>query len=506
MQLVEQEFDVHSLRCGDVHVWPLVRIALYEQLFRPEVALIRENPGYAGHRLGVAGGTPRFTPESYTRIPEEPALYGEGPDSCDLLFVTRPVEHHDRLGSAWFNRTVDPLIEIAQDRHRCAKLEVLRDGGVTSLPRVEPTLFLRADEFIAARQKCERERPELAPLEIRNFGAFQRFLQGILPQLSLPESHFLGLLHEVDHYTGAFLHVLERLRPRAVFLVCYYNTIGMGLLLACQRLGIRTVELQHGIQWPYNVAYCHWGAVPDGGYALLPDRLWVWGPGAQQQIDPWFPLAGEPHGSIVGGHPWLGRWLEGDVEVHPERTGFLDQCASHERVILVTLQGIPDPVPDLLLQALQRSPGEWLWLLRTHPVAREPDPDALRSLLQTRGITNAEIENATALPVHALLRRATHHVTCYSSTSHEALSFGVPTALIHRVGFEYYAPYIEAGVFNAAPDADALLDFVRRSPQSFPLREPVPYIDPSVDRARAALDAMAGTPRVATPSSPSARR
>ena len=32
LQLVEQEFDVHSLRCGDVHVWPLVRIALYEQL------------------------------------------------------------------------------------------------------------------------------------------------------------------------------------------------------------------------------------------------------------------------------------------------------------------------------------------------------------------------------------------------------------------------------------------------------------------------------------------
>ena len=134
-----------------------------------------------------------------------------------------------------------------------------------------------------------------------------------------------------------------------------------------------------------------------------------------------------------------------------------------------------------VIEAMRRSPENWVWLLRLHPLYNSKEhKDSMREIMLKNGITNYEIDNATSCPLYALLKFCDHHITAWSSVCYEALVFGVPTTLVHREGWELYDSYIEQGLFNRADNAEELIAHISREYSPEELKEPVPYIE--VDR------------------------
>lgn len=436
---VERSCGVESLRVGKLGVWPLIRKFLWQQLSHSERRMLplpvdsRQFPG---------------------AVLEEPQyLYEDGanvqPGGC--LFLSRPEEHTDSFSGRAYNRFIDPLISLAKKHGPHLKLEMLTEQGARSVPRFEPTVFVKCS-YTPDVQKTEC-------LWISGWDSFARPASRILG-FELEEMSFLPAVYQILVHRDLFSKIIARMRPRAVFLACWYYEAAMALAWACRLAKIPCVDVQHGKLGKNHGMYTHWTNIPENGYELIPRFFWSWGEASRANITRWFPQGHEHHVSLVGGNQWLGMWMDGrQPDLSPDSEVFLEGLAQWCRVVLLTLQPLDEPLPEFLLDAMETSPPDCLWLCRLHPLQKARVSEFTQKLRSHR-IDRFEMEFATELPLYALLRKSTHHVTGFSSVCYEALHFGLRTAIFHSVGLETYTEELASGDFAPTDGVDALLNYV----------------------------------------------
>ena len=148
----------------------------------------------------------------------------------------------------------------------------------------------------------------------------------------------------------------------------------------------------------------------------------------------------------------------------------------------------PSAIGAALLQAMQQSPPEWLWLLRLHPLRRHTAPE-IAAILKAAGVANVEIEAPTALPLFSLLRIVEHHVTVFSSVTVEAAAFGLRTSLLGAEGPSTLAPQMKRGICRYTPTAESLMDHIHEV-----LSGPrAPFEDDFMEMSEGAVDRALGT-------------
>jgi hypothetical protein len=490
IERIESEFDVNTLRCGELLCWPVIRIALWHQIYRADAPIIQPRDVPVDH--GPRRGPPPFSRDSYAPYLLDDAQVEREKDPYDAVFFTRDEEYTERLHGHRYNRFIDPVIERARRRWRCAKLQLTDDDPPASLSLHDPGLLLETQSFTAQRRALDAERGYPGPVSIERWGEFQAYMRSVLVDFELPESYFLWRVRRIDDNQAFFQRLLPLLGPRAMFTACWYQDVQMGMIRACRSLGIQSVDLMHGSQSPYHMAYDPWNRWPAGGYDTLPDVCWLWGPWPQRNHERAF--GGRPGAptSIVGGYPWLTPWVKGDF-LPPTAAGwaFYAALARYRRSILVTWGNMTESPSDLLVEAMRRSPEDWIWLFRLHPLARANIP-AMRAHLASRGVERVELDHASSLPLYGLLRRVSHHVTRLSTACFEALTLGVPSAIVDEVDLHRYDDHVKAGVFPMPRTADGLLDFITSEPIIPPLDPPLVYADVDPDAPDRALEAILG--------------
>ena len=236
------------------------------------------------------------------------------------------------------------------------------------------------------------------------------------------------------------------INPRLVFMVAYYGEIGMALNLACNRLNIPSVDIQHGVQGDYHVAYGRWSKVPLTGYELLPKVFWVWSGNEHAAIEQWCQPVKEHHRPIVGGNPWLSMWKEPNYHIVIEYDKILIKLMNKQPGqfnILYTLQPGYDP-PEWLLNFIREAPLTWMWWIRLHP-GMAADKLRIKELFANCRPNNIDIDNASIIPLPALLRHVNLHITQFSTTVIEAAEFGVPSIILDKDATLIYSKLIEYG-------------------------------------------------------------
>jgi hypothetical protein len=436
---IERRVDVNALRAGGLCVWPLARLGFWERLLQPK----------AGGAAPAPKTPLRFPPWSAWMQWRERRRVRALP-RAEALFLSRHEDYGDRFSAGYSNRHVDPVLAFCRSRLSCLKLEAREPAAARTLPRAVATEFFQPDRLAAL--------PELPAIE--GAGLLRATLAEIGEPLGFDESALRREVAQLLRRRAAYLEVLAVVQPRVVFVVCYYDRRVLPLIAAARTLGIPTVDIQHGKQGRYHGAYSHWTRLPPGGYALLPDFLWVWGEPSRRHIADSRGAESLHHRPIVGGNRWLAQWRRGaPFPEDPSEAAWLTDVRKAGRVILITLQPIEPALPPHLREAMQRSPASWLWLLRAHPQRRAEIPSMVAAL-QSEGSAAFEGERASAVPLYALLRIADRHITCWSSVAHEAPAFDVPTLIVHPSGRRLYAEEIAAGRFQDAETAEAVLAWI----------------------------------------------
>ena len=434
---IETRFEVARWRCGDVDLWPPARIDLFLDLFKASGADSQQPAPPLLQRIGGALATPLTNAWKSRR---DLAHWLPWPKRADTILLGDGVSL-DKADGAWRDRHGEPVMTTLERQARTTFL--MQPGGLERLPWGRPTF---AANTVAVRAALGAALGRGPPVDLPDHTAVLDALQrqGVTaPSLGLARLVKRG--RTIAAAASAFQRVLGVVKPRLAFAVTAYAGLGHAFALACRRDGLLCVDLQHCPHGGAPRAY-RWRGLPQQGYSTLPAVFWTWTPQEAARIAAW---ASPWHASVHGGHSQLAAHLDDRSEAArrwDQRFAAIGDPAAFEREILVALQPIGGrrAVWEALARQIEATPKTWRWWIRRHPASTAFQDAEYRSLLALRG-ANVIVEEASELPLPALLRRTSVVVSLASGSSTEAAAFGVPALFLGREALALFRGLIERG-------------------------------------------------------------
>lgn len=431
---LERKHDVNGMVHDGVQVWPLLRMAIGTHLIAHELKAAQPND-----RLGTGAAKWGHAARGLVQL-----LTGLGkPGPTDLLFHTQ-----NRFGEVWdgtfHDRYNDQVILAAQELGLRSAVVEHRTGVPVRVPRAVQCERFDASPTLGIATVLHSYRTKPDPRLINGLPAL---MDDVARVASVPSWPYLASqLHDFAIYRSFHRRILRATRPQAVLLVCWYAVENMAVLHECSRMGIRTVDLQHGVQGNAHLAYGPWASLPSAGYSLMPDAFWCWDDSSAASIRAW---AGAGRiGAWAMGDPWLERGLS-------KPSAPLWQNDGRKKVLYAAF--MPDPLPSMLIVAMKKTMATCQWVVRTHPATPEL-PSVIHELLKAEGLEGSvRISPASDMPMGNALLGCDLHITPYSSTVLEAASLGVPSLAIHRNAIDLFPEALASGSLRMALSVDDLV-------------------------------------------------
>lgn len=357
-QLIQfkNSFPVNSLKFKDDYFWPHLRNELMIQLNTAWMKQIKNEQNFNPY-LSQLCRPSNMNPDSRKRMVEEyncldvEDLKFEKQDV--LIFTNLNSVDHVRVGKKYFNRILDPIYEELSLSYKVKKIEIIKASS-KSIEKIESYTYKPICMLPPKRHTLGHHLDSEFP---NSFYSVYRSNITYVPNDKERINSFIDWQISMTEY---YKSILEKFMPKLVLLHPYYYYTP--LINAASELGIKTVDVQHGLQFGYNpLFYSNWEEIPRGGYKSLPDYFWVWGEKEARNIKATFP----GHDVITGGYPWLDRQLE-FTEDDKYIKKIIKKTESYKSVALICLQ-IKAELPQKILNMINETKGEVAWLIRRHP-------------------------------------------------------------------------------------------------------------------------------------------
>ena len=420
---IEKELDLQSFTFRGENVWPIIRIGIYLSSTKTT------------HASAFSyGNAIRFLLEGallffYNRIAS-----WFGSKNLDSVIVTSS-HYKVKEGNQVHDRIIDPVVNYLQAKN--SRFSVW-----------EFTAKYKYDTNISYRSFLRPVQKELYFLSfIRKLNRLRKksVLQGDVTKLNaLLAAHdisfrvdggFSNKLEVIFSQAQFFQKILKAQRVKSVFVVAYYDVKCFSVLLAANRLGLRSVDLQHGVQGQNHMAYARWPKEIFSTSNFLPTHFYVWDENSKQTIARWKP---ETENILLGCNKW-----------------FLDRAKKISNdLILLTLQPIDDFLPDYVIKIIQDYQGDKMWAIRLHP-RQMGDMAKVEERLAKAGLSaKTEVKNASTVPLTSLLERTAIHTTYYSSVAIEASYYNIPTYFLGEEYLIHYTSYLDSELIYCYPGHD----------------------------------------------------
>lgn len=170
-------------------------------------------------------------------------------------------------------------------------------------------------------------------------------------------SHCLSYISQVTVIAEVFQKWLTRVDCKLLIIDCWYSRLGMAATLAARRIGLTSIDMQHGRQSSSHVAYNGWLRIPQHGYETIPDVFWFWG---SSDADSFRETSNIRAKCIVGGNLWLDQWRRGTSrDFQPAIDAARGLICGFDRTVLVSFDLPLEFHFRLLNELIAQSPSTW---------------------------------------------------------------------------------------------------------------------------------------------------
>lgn len=424
LQEAEKEINVGEFIYKGISFWPVLRVMLYaENVGRNGGIEVRKTD-----RNKIIGFMLQSVFERFYDRKNNQSL-----QSADGYFLTASSNRNFIQGKGYFNIYASPLVEWGDGYNHIDEMVPLGDYR---LPRSEESNFIQFGIYLRYLFGSVLSKKRTREVEWSDeWGKLLRYLFAVGYKTNITIQKLFVRLEQLSLLSLWFEKRLNKINPKYVAVICYYSTPAFALMHAANRLNIRTIDLQHGVQGKNHVAYGAYYNIPAQGWNLLPNVFWNWTQQDAEHINSW---GDGKHQGLNGGIIWH-HYLQNTPELNKD---WFDKLSAinigNKAYVLVTFQSLKNN--HALIEELQKiivseKGKNYFWLLRLHPSM----PEQMMDYKKLFNMSNCNVELATAAPLPLLLEKTVLHITRYSSVVIEAAMYGI-TSFVEE-GRAFYQDY-----------------------------------------------------------------
>ena len=418
---IEEMFDVSTLRYEGFFVWNAVKAllaGLHTWSYKPNGYLeVDSRKTIAAFNLG---SSVRFN-ELYIQDNEEYFISSRCRNTLKNKYDVLFVEAFDSLSVAKSgeveNRIFQPFKEALRDFSQLSLLPY--DNNIRKINLSGEYIFYK---------KCLEKYLRNQFLE-NNIKGLKELFQLIKKEKVFSPFNYDYMdrwIKSVFIRSWVFVSILQKIEPKLVFLTSFYSSERMAIVLACKRLGIKTIETQHGLLGPnfHNLSSANIKR------ELIPDYFWLWGEDAKQYVQ-----KNENNSNVIVG---------GKLDLFRQKKLIKQKEKSEANSILIIEQYTHNHIIDMVEKAIKSvQDSDAKILLRLHPRSHH--------LISTykeyfANYDNFEVERTTLLPLYELMNEVKIVLVESSTVAHEAVFFDKLVIVYGKNAREYFSKYIDRNV------------------------------------------------------------
>jgi hypothetical protein len=448
---IEEKYNVEGWVVDDIHIWPLIRITNYA-LLSSEI-LKSDNKKKTNEYLDVL--TTWF--KSLKSILFDFKMQGKL-EQTDVLFVGDGVSF-TKTNELWYDKFCDPIIDYLKQKNiKYLNFEV---GRLLFFPRYNKSIYNQPCLDISIiKSKIFAKKIKNISLDGYNDFLNDEFANKYFKYLP-DKIEITKRVQKIKSIESYYLRKICKIKPKVGLIVSYYYDAGMAFNKACKKYGIESIDIQHGVQGPYHLAYCNWIKMPSVGYNLLPDVFWVWSEYEQREIINTNQNSIK-HTTRVATNHFLNIWKNNSNSFIIKYDKKFNEINNNDKKkILLTLSPDTDSLMFDTYKALSLIQNEYNIYIRLHPNMLY-ELDRYKKYFDSINFLNYEIELSSSLPLYAILRNIDLHITAQSSTVIESAEFGVFSIITSEYGAALYESQILSGSAIYSYELNSIINSIRK--------------------------------------------
>ena len=446
---IENNYPVNDWKVNGVSIWPFIRIKLSADLNQVN------NKNFA-RKSQIFNNTDNKS--KINRFIQSLKAYNKLKHS-DYLF-TSTYAHRAIYNEEYWNKFYDPIIEkakltsytIVEHNTKLYYSDINKVKNNKNLYFFED--FYYSTDVIYNKLKKIKLQNILKKKSLNKYDQLYDQLKhdGFLHEKikNHQKENLLSQVERIFLLAKTYKKLLKKVKPKAIFEVCYYSANSLALNIASKGLNIPTVEFQHGPQPPIHSAYGNWRKINDQGYKMLPKIFWEWDEDSKKTVDNWLKKQ-KNHQSILNGNPWLSFFKHTENDYNSNQIFYSLQPFSNEKLF-----------PPFLIAYIKQS--SYKWILRVHPTDFNRIKE-IENFLKLSNVNNkVELSGVNQPPLPFHLTNCFLHVTNYSGVAIEAAELNIKTIFIDSLANDYFSKLLELekGYFSDGNNFYELVEQIKK--------------------------------------------
>lgn len=445
---IENEFPVDNWRVNGIAVWPVIRLRMGMNANTPNVSFKKTKSYRWINIMKIISKV----------IVDEVMLSMRGKYAAcvpsDILMLGDTCDRNVKLPNGeLYNHNLDPLKNVFNNQGiSVMNFELIGHASSQLLKKTNSYVVDKADIWTKVTNKIGIKNKGSLKCELDNY---EKFLKKISKRginiAGLTKENIIKIVLYLSNMSAFFERKIKVITPKIVIYTDWYSPVKMALALAAHRLNIPVVEVQHGVAAGNgrHPSYYNWSRIPVGGFAIMPDYMWVWDEDDYKAMEPW---AKENLRPFIGGHPMNLIWSDPESVLSSFYQTKYDKEYGHAKpTILMTLQW-GEPYAQWIIDFINQH-DEFIWLIRLHPVVDKYEKDFIEQLQDK---CNIHKNSVGIFPLEILLKNVDIHITLHSSVVLDAEPFACPSIVMHPEAKEMYSKQIAGNLVYYADNAEDL--------------------------------------------------
>jgi hypothetical protein len=379
----------------------------------------------------------------------------------DVVFFSDIGHYNDKYNKKQYNSFIDPYFKKIKKKYKSIKIEIVPHWYKRKKNKLFQPLYLK---FLYL------DLIKIFFFKIKRFYFFREIkfykdLEILLKKhsINIESKSFQEKFDQIYFYSQLLETIIKKINPKTVFLACYYNDMNLSVVLACKRLNIKTVDIQHGGFEPEHYLYRYWqNSAIKKGYELLPDFFWIW---HENLLIDKFYYKNKNHKIITGGKYLIENMnkIFNDVyknfSIH-ERYFFKFIRRYKKRILFCATSDLPKCLVETI--KISQKNKDWVWIIRLHP--RHSNHKRIQQQLFKEKISLKRIiiQDASKINLYFMIKKSSDVLIDQSSIALDAFYLKKPIVILNNYK-NLYKTYKKIKLCNFSNEPLKIIYYIKKN-------------------------------------------